>query len=190
MSVKQKLMTAEALLEMPDTSGKNFELVDGEVIEVSPTNRRHGLIATRLSGILGDFVRRQDLGFVMGDNVGFVLRRDPDSVRAPDVSFVDWDSASLDDDLDRFVEGPPTLAVEVVSPHDRSRETHERVQDYLRAGTRQVWVLWPGTRSVTVHHPDGVARELGPDATLDGGNVLPGFSTPVAELFEVPHRRR
>ena len=62
---------------------------------------------------------------------------------------------------------------------------HERVRDYLAAGTRLVWVLWPKSRTVTVYWPDGTARELGPGETLTGGDVLPGFTVAVSDLFVV-----
>jgi Uma2 family endonuclease len=189
MSVKHQV-TAEELWEMPEVPGKRLELVDGEVVEVSPASARHGLIAGAIHDAIKLHVRRQDLGVVIGDNVGYVLRHDPDHVRAPDVSFLAWDSVPEGDHLDRFVQGPPTLAVEIVSPNDRANDVRERVQDYLEAGTRQVWVLWPQRSSVSVYDPGADTRELGHDAVLDGGDVLPGFTVRVSDLFEVPRRRR
>lgn len=76
----------------------------------------------------------------------------------------------------------------VVSPHDRAQDVHAKAQGYLEAGTRQVWVLWPRERSMTVYDADGGPRELGPEARLDGGDVLPGFSVRVGNLFEVSRR--
>lgn len=186
MSVKHELVTAEALWKMPEVPGKNFELIDGEVVEVSPAGMGHGLMVLKLAGIMSEFVRQHKLGIVVGDDVGYVLRRHPDLVRAPDVSFVALAKVPETGLLEtRFWEGPPTLAVEVVSPDDRASDVHAKVQHYLEAGARQVWVLWPSQRSVTVYDPDGGARELRPDAHLDGGEVLPGFSVRVVELFEV-----
>ncbi len=189
MRVKQHLVMAEDLLEMPEEPGKQVELINGEIVEMSPANARHGLIAGQVYDAIKHHAQHRDLGLVMGDNVGYVLRRDPDHVRAPDVSFVAWNSAPRADELDRFIEGAPTLAVEIVSPNDRATDIHERVQDYLGAGSQQVWVLWPRTRSASVYIPDGTGRELGPDAILDGGDVLPGFSVKVGNLFEVQGRR-
>ncbi len=185
MSVKQHQMTAEELWEMPEEPGKSFELVDGEVVGVSPTNARHGLIAGVVYDAFKHHARQHDLGLVLGDNVGYVLRRDPDHVRVPDVSFIAWDRAPRESELDRFIEGAPTLAVEIVSPNDRASDIYDRVQDFLAAGTRQVWVLWPSKRAVSVYRPNADTRELGPDAMLDGGEVLPGFSVRVGDLFEV-----
>ena len=83
----------------------------------------------------------------------------------------------------RFYEGAPDLAIEIVSPYDRAAEVARTVQGYLRAGTRAVWVVHPDTRSIVVHGPDGLARLHGPDDAIDGSDVLPGFSAPVAELL-------
>lgn len=185
MSVKPRWVTAEELLELPAIPGKNVELVDGEVVEALPAGLRQGLIATMLAGRLREFAQQHRLGFAAGDNVGYVLRRNPDNVRSPDVSFIARERMPGGDDLDRYVEGPPTLAVEIVSPNDRAVEIDERVQDYLAAGTRQVWVLRPNRRAVSVYFPDADTRELGPDAILDGGDVLPGFSVRVGDLFEI-----
>ncbi len=189
MSVKHQV-TAEELLEMPGVRGKRVELVDGEVVEVSPASIRHGVIAGAVHDAIKHHVREQDLGIVMGDNVGYVLRRDPDHVCAPDVSFIAWDSVPEGDVSERFWEGPPTIAVEVVSPNDRANDIHDRVQDYLEAGTRQVWALWPRRSSVSVYSLDVDTRELGSEAQLVGGDVLPGFGVRVGDLFEVPRRPR
>jgi hypothetical protein len=88
MSVKHELVTAEELWKVPEVPGKIVELIDGEVVEASPAAMRHGLIVGKLYVPIQDHVQRNALGSVAGDNVGYVLRRDPDEVRAPDVSFV------------------------------------------------------------------------------------------------------
>lgn len=188
MSVKHQL-TAEDLLDMPEVPGKRFELVDGELVEVSPSNDLHHAIVEIVYDVLRDHVRQHNLGLVRFDGLAYVIRRGPDQVRVPDVSFVAWDRVPDSGPSARFWEGAPTIAVEVVSPTDRANDIQERVQDYLEATTRQVWVLWPTRRTVTVYGANGSVRQLGPDESLDGGDVLPGFIVRVADLFEVPRRR-
>jgi len=188
MSVKHQV-TAEELWEMPEVPGRRLELVDGKVAEVPGAGELHIAIVVMLFKFLDRFVEQHDLGIVRPDGLAYVLRRDPDQVRIPDVSFVAWESVPDGDVSERFWEGPPTLAVEVVSPNDRADDIHDRVQDYLDAGTRQVWVLWPRRRSISVYSPDADTRELGPDAVLDG-DMLPGFTVRVGDLFDVPRRRR
>ena len=185
MSVKQHLVTAEELWEMPDVPGKGFELVNGEIVEVSPAGGVHTKIMFRLAQRLDAFVSQHDLGEVMPEGLGFVLRRDPDLVREPDVSFIAAASVPAEGLPTGYWEGAPTLAVEVVSPHDRVVEIDERVQDYLEAGTKQVWVLRPNRRAVSIYRPHADTRELGPDAMLDGADILPGFTVRVGDLFEV-----
>jgi Uma2 family endonuclease len=190
MSVKQKLVTAEELWEMPDVPGKRFELVDGEVVEMTGAGDLHMAIVEILYKLLDRFVEQHDLGLVRFDGLSYVLRRGPDQVRVPDVSFVAWKSVPEGEASEGFWEGPPSLAVEVVSPNDRANTIYERVQDYLEAGTQQVWVLWPRRCSVSLYSLDANTRELGPDALLDGGDLLPGFSVRVGDLFEIRRRRQ
>lgn len=188
MSVKHKV-TAEELWEMPDVPGKRLELVDGEVVEMPGAGALHVMIVFAVAQLLERFVRKRDLGLVVPDGLAYVLRRDPDQVRIPDVSFVAWERVPEGEISEGFWQGPPTLAIEVVSPNDRADDIYARVQDYLAAGSDQVWVLWPRQHSVSVHRPDDDTRELGPDATLDGGNILPGFQVRVGDLFAVQRRR-
>lgn len=190
MSVKHKLVTADELWNMPDPPGKRLELVDGEVVEVSPVTMRHGVIVIIVARLIDDYVRLNNLGMVAAGNVGYVLRRSPDRVRAPDISFVAWENVPESGLPERgFWEGPPALAIEVVSPDDRMNEIHAKVQHFLAAGTQQVWVLWPSQRTMTVYASNGSAQELGPDADVDGGDILPGFTARVGDLFELGHHR-
>lgn len=128
------MVTAEDLWDMTDASGKRLELNNGRVVELSGSGVLQSLIATNLLGRLGQFVEDQDLGLGFPDGLGYLLRRKPDTVRIPDVSFVTLDIVPEGEVSDWFWEGAPTLAVEVVSPNDRADDMYERVQDYLEAG--------------------------------------------------------
>lgn len=184
MSVKQ-LVTAEELQRMPNPLDRRRELVDGEIIEMSPTTMWHGMIVGNVTESIKQFVRQHNLGIVAVGDPGHVLRRDPDLVRAPDISFVGSENIPASGFPERgFWEGWPTLAIEVVSPDDKASDVHAKVHQFLEAGTKQVWVLWPERQSMTVHDQDG-ARELRPEAHLEGGDVLPGFSVMVSDLFKV-----
>lgn len=185
MSVEQKLITAEELWEMPEVPGKRLELVDGEVVEVPGAGMLHNLIAMLIYELIRDRVRERDLGLVFGDGLGYILSRNPDRVRIPDVSFLSSQRMPEEGVLEGFSPVAPDLAVEIVSPSDRADILHDKVHDYLDAGTQMVWVVWPKRSSVSVHGADGFVRELGSDDTLDGGDVLPGFQTRVGDLFEV-----
>ncbi len=188
MEVKQ-LVTAEELWALPERPGVRYELVEGELIEVPGAGLLHNLIVGLFYRLLDDFARGRDLGLVFTDGTAYVLRRNPDVVRIPDVSFVSWGRLPATGVPEGFGPFAPDLAVEVVSPNDRAEDVHDKAREYLAAGTRLVWVLWTKRQSVTAHTPDGVAREFGPDDELDGGEVLPGFRARVAELFAVRRRR-
>jgi Uma2 family endonuclease len=182
MVIKQ-LVTAEELWAMPDVPGVRYELVRGELIAEPGTGGEHGLIARRVLRLLDDAAQADDLGEAFGDGVSFVLRRYPDLLRIPDASFVSWERLP-DRRVPRgFLYLTPDLAVEIVSPNDREGDVLAKAHEYLEAGSRLVWVLWPDRRAVTVHEPDHPARELGPDDFLDGGDVLPSLSVRVADLF-------
>ncbi|MGB3305540.1 MAG: Uma2 family endonuclease [Thermomicrobiales bacterium] len=185
----EQLVTPEELWEMPDVPGKRRELVNGAVVEAPGAGALHAMIAFALARLLESFVHQHDLGVVMPDGLAYVLRRQPDQLRIPDVSFIAWDLVPDEGIPEGFWEGAPTLAVEVVSPNDRADDIHARVQDYLEAGSRQVWMLWPRRQSVSVYAPGVDTRELGPDALLDGRDILPGFHVRVADLFDVRRKR-
>ena len=184
MSVKQ-LMTIEDLWELPEKPGVRYELADGELIEVPGTSFIHGLIATLVLDLLRDFVRKQRLGLVVGDGVGYILSGEPPRLRIPDVSFVSRRRIPADGIPEGFWPGAPDLAVKIVSPNDRAENVHAKVGEYLDAGSRLVWVLWPRDRAVTAYQPGGRGQELGPESELAGEDVLPGFRVRVADLFDI-----
>ena len=182
---RERLLTTEDLEGLPGQPGLRYELDEGKLVEMPGAGALHNLIVGLVYRLLFAFVSQKRLGLVFCDGAAFVLRRDPDTVRIPDVSVVRRDRVPAAGIPEGFWPGAPDLAVEIVSPHDRAEEVHERVRDYLGAGVRLIWVLWPKSRTVTVYWPDGTARELGPDEKLTGGDVLPGFEMTVSDLFVV-----
>jgi Uma2 family endonuclease len=116
---------------------------------------------------------------------GYVLHRQPDTVRGPDISFVSNARMGSDHIPREFIPGTPDLAVEVLSPSDRPSEIAERIADYFGAGARLVWVVDPDRLCVVVHHPDGGTAELGMGEVLDGEDVVPGFRCDLAEVFGI-----
>lgn len=177
-----RLITAEELEQMPG-DGFRYDLVRGVLIRTAPAARRPARIEVRLGHYLYTFVDEHQSGEVYGAEAGFVLARDPDIVRAPDVSFVRAERLSPDLDEDRFLPFAPDLAVEIVPPSDRARDVHDKVMDYLDAGVPLVWVIHPSRRTVTVYTSGRTARLLREGDELDGGDVLPGFRLAVAEIF-------
>ena len=181
MTVGTSQVTAEELWAMPNNARR--ELVRGEVRVMAPGGFEHGAIGVNVTLFLANHVARQRLGVVLGADTGFVLSRNPDSVRAPDVAFVAAARIPAAGLPVKFWEGAPDLAVEVVSPGDTLEEVEEKVDDYLDAGTRMVLVVNPKRRTVTVHRPGAQPLILRHADTIDGADVVPGLSLPVAEVF-------
>jgi Uma2 family endonuclease len=185
MTTAQKLLTAEEFFALPDPpEGGKMELVDGKVVIMSPVGRKHGKLAIRLGAALSSFAETHDLGEVAAET-GFRLSVERLLVRAPDVSFVT--SAQLTDaSEDGFIDGPPTLAVEVISPDDRDSEIAAKLADYMAAGTQRVWIVRPQNKSVMVCRPNGDAHIYAAGDILssdDAGFPVPGFQLPLNELF-------
>lgn len=179
MSIATSLMTAEQFLEIAD--GKRLELVRGEVVEMSPVQRKHSWVVLLLGSWMVPYARRQKLG-VVGTELGFILYRDPDVVRAPDIYFVSlahWG----DFDINGFFVGAPDLAVEVLSPDDRAGQVQEKVREYFGAGCAMVWLVDPDNRTVTVYPSANEARVLSGRQSVTADALLPGFSFVVEELF-------
>lgn len=181
MATQLRTMTADELLAMPD-DGIRRELFEGELREMSPPSERHADAAQNINRSLDTHVRAQRLGRVRPE-YGYVLESDPDTVRAPDVSFVRADRLSADGPAPGYYRGAPDLAVEVVSPHDRYSEVRAKVREYLAAGTRMVIVLDAEDRSATVYRPGRATLELSEADVIDGGDVVPGWTLPVRDIF-------
>jgi len=174
------LLTAEDIEKMP--SDLHCELIDGVLIEMWPPGNPHGRVVAKVTGALLK-AETMGLGQVFGEG-GFVLRRDPDTVRAPDVSFFIAGRALPTARRPAFWEVAPDLVVEIVSTWDTVAEVQAKVRDWLEFGVRLVWVFYPETRTVQVIASLQERFTLTEADTLDGGDVLPGFSCSVAELFE------
>ena len=173
-------LTADDVEQLPE-DGRG-EVIRGEMLEVCPTNWDHADIAGNVVTSLKIWIRPRRLGFA-GVEAGFVIATEPLTVLAPDVAFVRAERLPSPDWREKFLPIAPDLAVEIVSPSESSRETHDKILLYLEAGTPIVWVIYPRRRTVTVHTQDRMARILSEGEMLDGGDVLPGFTLPVAEVF-------
>jgi Uma2 family endonuclease len=177
-------MTADELSALSD-DGNRYELVRGDLIRVSPSAVWPGIVAGRVFGLLWSFLQgRTHLGVCGISETGFRLTRNPDTVRAPDVWFVLAERVPSDGIPDEgFWPGAPDLAVEVLSPSDRFVDVMRKVQEYLTAGARLVWVSDPKGRSAAVFAPDHPPQLLGGDDTLDGGDLLPGFTLRLGDVL-------
>jgi Uma2 family endonuclease len=172
--------TAEELLAHPDRD--RSELVRGTVRVSEPPGGVHGRVVTRLASRLAAHVEHHRLGVVLVES-GYVLRRGPDTVRGPDISFVSAARMPPDGVPEAFIPGAPDLAVEVLSPDDHPAAVEEKVTDYLEAGARMVWLVDPRRRQVVVRYAAGPPRTCHLGVLLEGEDLLPGFACPIREVF-------
>jgi Uma2 family endonuclease len=176
------LLTPDDLMALPD-DGSRYELIEGELVELPMSSFESSDIAVGIASALRNFAHPRGLGRVAGADGAYIVARDPYAVRSPDASFVRADRLPPPEERTRFLELAPDLAVEVVSPSDRADDVNDKVREYLDVGVKLIWVVHPRRRMVTVYTPDRVAHLLYEDDTLDGGDVLPGFQVPVADIF-------
>ena len=181
---KTKLLTADDLLRLY-SEGVRGELIRGVLHQTVGTGIEHGEIAMNFGAIFRNFVRPARLGRVVGTDAGIWLERNPDTVREPDIAFISAEKLPLDTRVRGYSEVVPDLVVEIISPSDRPVAVHDKAQMWLRFGVRLVLLVDPDARTVTVLPHDGPAQTLTDADTLDGGDVLPGFSCAVSEIFDL-----
>src|SRR5215212_8243196 len=145
------VVTADELLALPRGKGKRYELVAGELRVMSPAGWRHGQIIANVSDLLGVFIRQKKLGRWFGAETGFLLKRDPDTVRAPDFAFIASERLPKAKPKESYWPGAPDLAVEVLSPSDTAGEVAEKIEEWLASGCIAVWVVDPKLQTVTIY---------------------------------------
>ena len=182
MTISKTLMTADEFYEFCCRNDGRYELVDGKVVEMAPANEEHGAVALNIGTGFNLYSRLHGTGRATVET-GHVLRRGPDTVRGPDVTFIltgkdEWESLT-----NRFSSGAPDIAVEVFSPSNTHAEMRRKIADYFAAGSQRVWVAYPSTRSVNVHRADGTAITYAGDDVITDEELLPGFSLPLSDVF-------
>ena len=182
-TTQTRALTADDLLRL-DAEGVRGELIRGVLWETMPAGGEHGEIVMKLGAALINFVAPRELGRVRGSDAGFLLERDPDTVREPDIGFTSAERAAPGDRITGYVEGAPDLVVEVVSPTDRPPAVHDKALMWLHHGARLVWVVHPDARTVEAYRADGTITTLAGDAQLDGLDVIPGFTCALRTLFD------
>jgi Uma2 family endonuclease len=177
------LLTAEQFAERPDP-GYPEELVKGRILAMPVPKPRHGEICGNAVFLLGAHARDRDLGRVLSNDSGVITERGPDTVRGADVSFYSFARVPKGPLPDGYLETPPDLIVEVLSPSDRWPKVLAKVAEYLEAGTTVVVVLDDERRLAHVYRADGTTRVLAADEELTLPDLLGDFSVKVGRFFE------
>jgi len=181
-ATQKKLLTAEEFFLLPDPGdGSQQELVRGEVVTMPPPGGLHGVTCLKAGRRIGNYVEEHDRGTMASNDTGFITERDPDSVRGPDLSF--WDKDRLKEIPVGYVEIPPDMLVEVLSPSNTSKQIRVKLKEYFAKGVRLVWVIAPEDRTLTIYRTPDEGRVLHDTATVTGEDVLPGFTCRVSDLL-------
>jgi Uma2 family endonuclease len=171
--------------EFDRMDNKGFELIDGRLVEKPAMGLDSDAAQINFILMVGNYVKLHRLGRCFSPEGGFECFPDrPNTVRKPDLSFVAKGRFPNDKPPIAWGKIAPDLIAEILSPNDRKKEVSEKVAMFLAAGVRLVWVIDPKLRKVFVHRSDGTTTEIPTDGTLDGEDVLPGFTCRIAELFE------
>jgi Uma2 family endonuclease len=176
--------TPEDLLALPN--GDDYELVDGILVE-RHMGARSSLVGGRIVQFLGSFAGEQPLGWVLSADAAYqCFPNAPNKVRKPDASLIRLGRLQGEELPEGNIRLAPDLAAEVVSPKDGYYEVEQKVEEYLRAGVRLVWVVNPALRKVRIHRADDTVTDVREDGELSGEDVAPGFRCRVSDLFRPP----
>ena len=185
MELRQRLYDVDDVWELycqQSDGHRRFELIDGEIIEMSGPGGVHGRIAIRLGRYLDIFAEENKLGIVTGET-GYHPTDDRHNLLLPDVAFVSYSPFP-----ERFVPTMPDIAVEILSPSNTPAELREKARRYLRLGATLVWIISPNESTVEVCRLTDTgeidSEILGRDDVLSGEDVLPGFSLEARLIFE------
>jgi Uma2 family endonuclease len=187
-TVETQLYTAEEFWEWinrPENQKGRYELVQGEIIDMPPPGELHGILCAWIASLFWQYVIKRGQGGVASNDTGFLVERDPDTVRGPDVMVFD-ESKKKEDLNKKFVERIPKLIVEVLSPHDRTSKTIQRVHQYFGSGVPLVWLVDPETNMVTAHRPGKEPEAKTEKEEISAEDVLPNCKFRVADFFKLP----
>jgi len=173
--------TVDDVLRLGAT-GERYELIDGELVPMSPTNLEHADTEFQAGLVLNNHVRPRRLGKIFVGEPLFILVEPDRLARAPDLAFVRLDRLRQQPDLTGAFHGAPDLAVEIVSPSNSADSVEQKVQEWLARGTLAVLVMYPSGRSVVLWRENGAVRLRGDDE-LDLDPAVPGFTGKVSDLF-------
>jgi len=180
----EKTFTEQDLMKL---SGKGrHELVKGVIYKMSPGGQKHGFIASRIGYIISNYVYTNKLGITTGAETGYKLSSNPDTVRAPDLAFESNEKLKKKGIVDGYSSVMPELVVEVNSPWDSYVKVIKKVNEWLTAGVKQVWVIDPEDLSVAVYYSSEKYRIYDSEDILTGGDILPGFKCEVKDIFSYP----
>jgi len=175
-------MTAEELMNLPD-DGFRYELINGELEKMPPPGHPHGRIAFRLAVLVGQFILDNGLGEGFAPETGFQLTWNPDTVLAPDFAFITNERFAKGCNAEGYWQGPPHLAVEVLSPHDRPGKVRKKISQWFGFGVQQVWIVDPKHKTLTVYRSESETTTFSGSDYLEAQDLFPDFRVSLDRIF-------
>jgi Uma2 family endonuclease len=176
VATKQKMSAEEFFdwCQRPENRDRHFELEWGEVVEVPRPGERHGFVCANVVRIVGNYAYQRRRGYPCSNDTSLILERDPDTVCGPDLVF--YDEVRRYEDLSPgYLDRPPTLAVEVLSPNDKWGKATRRIAQFFARGISVIWLVDPEERSISVYRLNQLPQVFEGDDELTGDPELPGF---------------
>ena len=180
-TIEEKLVTGEELLAMGDIGPT--ELIDGRIVPMSPTAKKHGALENRIAHQLNQFVYPRELGEVLVGEVGIYIERNPDRVRAADVIYVSRERYEQDE-TEGYLGVAPDLVVEIISPTDRWEQVREKIDDYFSIGVDQVWLCEPERQDFLVFDSPTTSKRFTQEQAISGKGTLEGFVLDIKRVFD------
>jgi Uma2 family endonuclease len=178
---EKKIWTDEEFMALPD-DGDRYEIVNGELVNMGNSGIAHGNLCAFLAGTLALYVRPRKLGVTCDSSTAFKMKSG--NKRSPDISFIAKERLKGLKKLPKgFFEGAPDLAIEVLSPSNTFEEIHSKLVEYFESGCKLAWVINADEESVLVSRKPQPEKLLKITDTLDGEELIPGFTLAIAELF-------
>jgi len=162
---------------------RDYELIDGQLVERNLRGAYSSAVAAQISFELNRFNRERPFGWVFDSDVSYRCFKSPDTLRRADVSVVLHLRLAGNRIPESYASIAPDLAVEVISPTNKAGEVETKVLEYLEAGVKLVWVVFPQSRTIHVRRLEGTLRVVREHEQLEGESVIPGFSCRVRDLF-------
>ena len=183
VAIPPKLITAEELAQTAELG--RGELVEGKFIEMPPPKYRHGRVEVRISQALANYEDKMESGVAAGGEVGIIIKRNPDTVRAADALFISNERLAQIASTSGYLDVAPELVVEVMSPSDRWTDVRRKLDEYFTAGVLEIWVAEPETKSVYIYREGGTRLiRLTENDVLVSEALLPEFSLPLKKIFK------
>jgi Uma2 family endonuclease len=183
LKTEKKVWTDEEFMALPK-DGHHYEIVNGELVDMGSSGALHGYVCSLLVAALASYVLPKKLGVILDSSTAFKMKNG--NRRSPDISFFAKERLQGMTELPTgFLDGAPDLAIEVLSPGNTVEEIHDKLVEYFENGTRLVWIIHPSEHYILVYRsaqePDRLLKSVD---SLDGEDLVPGFTLPVAELFQ------